>query len=53
MNNPEFVLIIVLLIAVAAPVGFIRYRLYRRSIKAQESIAESLEKLAENQPKSQ
>ena len=53
MNNPELVLILVVLIAVAVPVGFIRYRLNKRSMKAQESIAKSLEKLAESQPKSQ
>jgi hypothetical protein len=53
MNNyVESIFIFVLLIFVLVPIGFIRYKLYSRSIKAQESIAESLRKLAENQTKS-
>jgi hypothetical protein len=53
MNNfIELLFIVVLLFFVVGPIGFIRYKLYSRSIKAQESIAESLRKLAESQTKS-
>jgi hypothetical protein len=52
MNNFfEPILIIIVVLVVAGPVGFMRYRLFTRFIQSQESIAESLRKLVENQTK--
>jgi hypothetical protein len=52
MNSfPEIILIIVILLGVAGPMGFMRYKLFIRFIRAQESIAESLNKLVEIQTK--
>lgn len=51
-NYVELMFIFVILFLVAGPVGFVRYRLYNRFVQSQESIAESLQKMAENQTKS-
>ncbi len=48
----EFVLIVVIILVIAGPVGFTRYRLFRRFVQSQESIADSLRKMAESQSKS-
>ena len=48
----ELILIFVLLFLIAGPIGFVRYKLYSRFVQSQESIAESLRKLAEGQAKS-
>jgi hypothetical protein len=48
MNNSiELLVILLIVLAIAGPIGFIRYRLFMRFIQAQESIAESLKKLSE------
>jgi hypothetical protein len=46
-NYVELILIVFILVVIAGPVGFVRYRLYLRYILSQESIAESLRALAE------
>jgi len=53
MNNfLEPILIIIVVVVIAGPIGFMRYKLFTRFIQSQESIAESLRKLVENQTKS-
>ena len=53
MNSFVEVLIMVAVVMVlAGPVGLVRYRLYSRFVQSQESIAESLRKIAEGQTKS-
>jgi hypothetical protein len=47
----ELLIIFVVVMAFAGPVGFVRYRLYSRFVQSQESIAESLRKMAESQSK--
>jgi hypothetical protein len=51
-NYFEPILILIVILIVVAPIGFMRYRLFIRFIQAQESIAQSLQKLVENQTKS-
>ena len=48
-NYAELIVIVVILLVVAGPAGFIRYKLYNRFVQSQELIAESLRKMAENQ----
>ena len=45
----ELIVIVVILLVVVGPVGFVRYKLYSRFVQSQESIAESLRKMAEHQ----
>jgi hypothetical protein len=53
MNNfVEVLIVFVVVMVFAGPVGFVRYRLYSRFVQSQESIAESLRKIAEGQTKS-
>ena len=51
-NFIEPIIILIVLLVVVGPIGFMRYRLFMRFIQAQESIAQSLQKLVENQIKS-
>ena len=50
-NFFEPILILIILLIVVGPIGFMRYKLFIRFIQAQESIAQSLQKLVENQAK--
>jgi hypothetical protein len=50
-NFFEPIIIVIVVLAVAGPIGFMRYKLLTRFIQSQESIAESLRKLVENQTK--
>ncbi len=50
-NFFEPILILIILLIVVGPIGFMRYRLFIRFIQVQESIAQSLQKLVENQTK--
>jgi hypothetical protein len=48
MNNlPELLLVLVVVVLVAGTTGFTRHKMYRRYIESQESIAESLRKIAD------
>jgi hypothetical protein len=52
MNNLyELLLILVIVITIVGPVEFVRFKLYNRFVRSQESIAESLRKIVENQAK--
>ena len=51
MQNPESILILVIIIFVIGPVLFLRLRYMKRSIEAKESMAQSLSKIAEAQSK--
>jgi hypothetical protein len=45
ITEPLFIVIIVMLIV--GPIGFARFKFYSRLLKSQESIAESLQTIAE------
>gem|GEM_PF-2937275 len=45
----ELIVIVVILLVVVGPASFIRYKLYSRFLQSQESIADSLRKIAEHQ----
>lgn len=48
MNNPrELVLILLIVLAIAGPAAYVRYRFTQRHIRAEESIAESLRDILE------
>jgi hypothetical protein len=52
MNNTlEPILLVIVLLAVAGPIAFMRFSMTKRHLSALESIAESLKKLVELQSK--
>ena len=49
INTLEPFLTLFVILIILTPIGKIRYQLYKRFVQSQESIAESLKKLGENQ----